>query len=128
MNLEQHSVQQFHETFDITVGQVPHMPSEKDAALRVKLIQEELNELAEALTQHDVVEIADAIGDILYVTYGAAVTCGMDMKPLFAEIHRSNMTKIGGHKNEDGKWVKPSTYERPKLLPILEAQGYKVPE
>jgi predicted HAD superfamily Cof-like phosphohydrolase len=121
----QQMVQEFHETFDIPVESIPMIPSEKVKSLRVKLIQEELNELEEALDNNDMVEVADALGDILYVVFGSAVSIGINVEPIFNEVHRSNMTKVGGHKNEDGKWIKPATYERPNLVPILLAQGWK---
>lgn len=125
MMYEQICVEDFHKEFNININTVPCIPDEKDQVLRVKLIQEELTELAEAFKNNDVVEVADALGDLMYVVLGAAVTCGINIEPIFMEIHRSNMTKKGGYKNEDGKWVKPTTYEPAKLLPILERQGYK---
>lgn len=121
----QQMVQTFHETFEIPVERVPVIPSESIKNLRVKLIAEELEELAEAFTENDLVEVADALGDILYVVFGSAVACGINVEPIFNEVHRSNMTKVGGHKNEDGKWIKPAHYERPNLVPILMAQGWR---
>lgn len=125
MMYEQYSVEDFHKEFDLTINKTPCIPEEKEQKLRVKLIEEELKELQEGFKNHDVVEVADALGDLLYVVLGAAVTCGMDLEPIFFETHRSNMTKKGGYKNADGKWVKPATYEPVNLLPILERQGYK---
>lgn len=122
---EQVCVEDFHREFGITINHIPCIPIEKDSTLRVSLIQEELDELKDALTKRDVVEVADAIGDILYVTLGCAVTCGIDIERVFHEIHRSNMTKKGGHRAESGKWIKPDTYEPAQLLPILTRQGYK---
>ena len=57
------------------------------------------------------------------VVYGTAVSYGIDMKPVFQEVQRSNMSKVGGHKREDGKWVKPPTYSPADITPILEKQG-----
>jgi predicted HAD superfamily Cof-like phosphohydrolase len=54
--------------------------------------------------------------------YGAAVSYGIDMEPVFNEVHRSNMSKVGGHKREDGKWVKPATYSKACLEPIIQLQ------
>jgi len=121
---EQQMVQEFHEAFGITVNDRPTVPSVKDRVLRVELIEEELEELETALAQGDLVGVADAIGDLLYVAYGTAVTCGLDMEPIVEEIHRSNMTKVGGHKSPTGKWIKPDTYTPPRLFPILRAQGW----
>lgn len=125
MMYEQVCVEDFHLEFGISIEQAPCIPNEKDSTLRVELIEEELIELKDGLAAKDVVEVADAIGDLLYVVLGCAVSCGIDMEPIFREIHRSNMTKKGGHKAENGKWIKPDTYEPPKLLPILIAQGYR---
>jgi len=58
----------------------------------------------------------------LYVVYGTAVSYGIDMKPVFQEVHRSNLSKVGGYKRADGKWMKPPTYSPAKLEQILEAQ------
>jgi predicted HAD superfamily Cof-like phosphohydrolase len=123
MMYEQLCVNHFHNTFGITVAAEPQLPTEKDCELRVRLIQEELDELKEAFANKDLVEIADALGDILYVTLGAAETCGIDLEPIFMEVHRSNMSKVGGYKREDGKWVKPATYSPACIAPILDAQS-----
>lgn len=125
MMYEQICVQDFHEEFGISIENKPCLPDEKITDLRVSLITEELDELVEAFDNYDIVEVADALGDLMYVILGAAVSCGIDLEPVFMEIHRSNMTKKGGYKAENGKWIKPATYEPAKLLPILIAQGYK---
>lgn len=125
MMYEQICVEDFHTEFGIQINRTPCIPDEKEQKLRVKLIQEELDELKEAFEKNDVVEVADALADLMYVVLGSAVTCGVNIEPVFMEVHRSNMTKKGGYKDEHGKWVKPKTYEPAKLLPILERQGYK---
>ena len=58
------------------------------------------------------------MADLLYVVYGTAVSYGIDMDPVFREVHRSNMSKVGGYKREDGKWVKPPTYSPAVIEPI----------
>lgn len=122
---EQVCVEDFHKAFHIIVNTMPCIPENPiDVNLRVGLIQEELQELDDALRAHNVVEVADALGDMMYVVLGCAVSCGIDLEPIFREIHRSNMTKVGGYKRDDGKWMKPSTYEPAQLLPILRRQGY----
>ena len=125
MTPEQAMVQQFHEAFDILRQPTPKVPDRATCRLRVRLIREEAKELKEAFKDKDIVEVADALGDLLYVVYGAAVSCGLDMEPIFQEIHRSNMTKVGGHKRADGKWVKPATYSRPDLKPIIKKMSQK---
>lgn len=122
MTDEQHMVAAFHRTFDIMIGPGPTIPDEATRALRVRLIEEEFHELQDALAREDVTAVAKELADLLYVVYGTAVSCGIDMEPVFREVHRSNMTKVGGHKRADGKWVKPSTYSPAELEAILGSQ------
>jgi predicted HAD superfamily Cof-like phosphohydrolase len=63
--------------------------------------------------------MVDALCDLLYVTYGAAVDLGVDLQPFFAEVHRSNMAKVGGRKREDGKWLKPAGWTPPDIAGLL---------
>ena len=125
MTDEQRMVAEFHETFDIAVETVPRVPDEATRSLRVRLIQEEFDELQAALDQRDAAAVAKELADLLYVVYGTAVSCGIDMEPVFREVHRSNMSKIGGHKRADGKWVKPPTYSPARIEPILASQSGK---
>jgi predicted HAD superfamily Cof-like phosphohydrolase len=118
-------VQEFHEQFDIHVSPTPSVPDEPTKILRKRLIQEEFEELQEAMDEKDLPSIAKELADLLYVVYGTAVSLGIDMEPIFKEVHRSNMSKVGGYKREDGKWVKPSTYSPASLDKILEDQIVK---
>jgi len=120
---EQVLVEAFHRTFDILANPVPTVVDRRTRELRVKLIQEEFDELKEALAAEDLSSIAKEIADLLYVVYGTAVSYGIDMDPVFREVHRSNMTKVGGYKREDGKWVKPTTYSPARIDPIMVEQG-----
>ena len=121
MNAEQKMVLEFHKTFlPDEVSEKPTLALTQFHELRVKLIDEENEELKEGLEENNLEKVADAIADLLYVVYGTAVTFGIDMEPIFKEVHRSNMTKKGGYLREDGKWVKPETYDPPNLNPILE--------
>lgn len=122
MNIEEKQVLEFHKTFELAIAKKPAIPDEATQKLRIALIQEELDELARAFAEKDVVDVADALADLLYVTYGAAVACGIDIDPVFQEVHRSNMTKVGGHKRADGKWVKPPTYTPANIPPVLARQ------
>lgn len=91
------------------------------------LIEEEAAELRAAVEASDLVEIADAVADLIWVTLEAAMTLGIPIEPVFAEIHRSNLTKIDTDRvtvNAVGKIVKGPTFSPPELLPILEAHGY----
>src|SRR5574341_14549 len=123
MSDEQRMVTEFHRGFDVVVGSSPSIPDAGTCALRVNLIQEEFAELCEALAQRDVEAVAKELADLLYVVYGTAVSCGIDMAPVFREVHRSNMSKVGGHKRADGKWLKPPDYSPARLQPMLAAQG-----
>jgi predicted HAD superfamily Cof-like phosphohydrolase len=118
-------VQEFHEQFDIHVSPTPSVPDEPTKILRKRLIQEEFEELQEAMDEKDLPSIAKELADLLYVVYGTAVSLGIDMEPIFKEVHRSNMSKVGGYKREDGKWVKPATYSPATLDRILEDQIMK---
>ncbi len=115
-------VREFHKQFEIHVSPTPSIPDEPTQTLRKRLIQEEFDELQEAMQEKDLPSIAKELADLLYVVYGTAVSLGIDMEPVFQEVHRSNMSKVGGHKREDGKWVKPPTYSPASLEKILEAQ------
>ncbi|MDP1769424.1 MAG: MazG nucleotide pyrophosphohydrolase domain-containing protein [Nitrospirota bacterium] len=119
---EQGMVEAFHRNFDIVVSPVPTIVDGRTRELRVRLIQEEFDELKEALASDDLSSIAKEMADLLYVVYGTAVSYGIEMQPVFQEVHRSNMSKVGGYKREDGKWVKPATYSPASIEPILAEQ------
>ena len=118
-------VQAFHRMFDIMVQRAPTVVDERTRALRERLIQEEFDELKEAMAKDDLPAIAKEMADLLYVVYGTAVSYGIDMDPVFREVHRSNMSKVGGYKREDGKWVKPAAYSPAAIAPILAEQSLR---
>lgn len=122
MTEAQKMVEAFHRTFDIIASERPSLIDERTKALRIRLIQEEFEELKEAMAQDDLPSIAKEMADLLYVVYGTAVSYGIDMDRVFREVHRSNMSKVGGCKREDGKWVKPPTYSPAVIAPILAEQ------
>lgn len=122
MTDQQRMVAEFHRTFNVLIGAFPTVPDEATQRLRLRLIQEEFDELKEAFRHGDDAAIAKELADLLYVVYGTAVSCGIDMELVFREVHRSNMSKVGGHKREDGKWVKPPTYSPASVGPILAEQ------
>lgn len=113
--------------FMVAMGQgapdKPTMAPEEVAQLRFRLIDEELTEFHEAQQNDDIIGIADAIADLLYVVYGAAIAYGIDADACFAEVHRSNMSKLGEDGKpiyrEDGKVMKGPSYSPPNLTPIL---------
>lgn len=115
-------VAQFHKLFGHPVNTVPALVSEVQAELRLDLIREELQELEYAVHTDNIIEIADALTDILYVTYGAAHAYGIDVDACFDEVQRSNMSKAGPDGpiyREDGKILKGPNYSEPDLKPIL---------
>lgn len=122
MTDEQQMVEEFHRKFEILVQTTPSDLTDESKRLRIRLIQEEFEELKESMASGDLASIAKEIADLLYVVYGTAVSYGIDMEPVFREVHRSNLSKIGGYKRDDGKWVKPATYSPARVEPILEAQ------
>lgn len=130
----------------------PGIPTLESRLLRVKLIAEELSEFAKASEIHcairiggeffsynhtyaphgmdaepvPVVDAADALADLLYVVYGAAVAWGIKIDPVFGAVHNANMDKFapGSYARPDGKWMKPSGWEPPDIPGVLAAQGW----
>jgi len=122
MNSEQRSVLDFHKVIEAWSAATPSVPPTSVRRLRVKLIEEEFEEYREASEACDVVEVADALADLLYVVYGAALAWGIDMERVFAEVHRSNMTKQGGPIRADGKRLKPPDWQPPDLATVISEQ------
>lgn len=127
MTPEQKAVKEFHEVMGMEDHKTPTLVDAETAGLRIAIIAEEFNELIKGIAKEDLVEIADALGDILYVVYGCANAYGIDMEPIFNEIHDSNMKKIDPETGkvryrEDGKVLKPEGWKKPRLAPIIEAQ------
>ena len=127
MTNEQAMVEAFHSKFEIVVQTSPMDLNEETKHLRVRLIQEEFDELKEAMAAGNLAAVAKEMADLLYVTYGTAVSYGIDMEPVFREVHRSNLSKVGGYKRADGKWVKPLTYSPADIESIVEVQRAPLP-
>ena len=112
-------VRKFMETFGQEVKKKAEFPNEKIMALRYDLIKEELEELKLAIDNNDIKEVADALTDILYVTYGAGHAFGINLDKCFNEVQNSNMSKLGldGKPifNEKGKVMKGPNYFKPDL-------------
>ena len=112
-------VKTFMETFGQEVKNKPSFSSDKINNLRYELIREELDELREALNNKDLLEVADALTDILYVTYGAGHAFGIDLDSCFEEVQQSNMSKLDKYGkpiyNESGKVMKGPNYFKPNL-------------
>ena len=113
------SVRKFMQTFGQEVRTKASFPKDKITKLRIDLIKEELSELEEAIEKQDIKEVADALTDILYVTYGAGHSFGIDLDKCFAEVQNSNMSKLGLDgkpiTNEHGKVMKGPKYFKPNL-------------
>jgi predicted HAD superfamily Cof-like phosphohydrolase len=117
-------VRTFMETFGQMVRTSPKFPDEKTMQLRFDLIKEELGELEEAMKTKNLKEIADALTDILYVTYGAGYAYGVNLDKCFKEVQRANMSKLGKDGkpifNEKGKVMKGPNYIAPDLKKFVE--------
>ena len=109
----------FMKTFGQEVKDEPSFSSDKINQLRISLINEELNELKEAMENKDLLEVADALTDILYVTYGAGHALGINLDKCFEEVQNSNMSKLDDNGNpiynEQGKVMKGPNYFKPDL-------------
>ena len=114
----------FMETFGQRVTTKPQFPDEKTMQLRYDLIKEELSELEEAMKTKNLKEIADALTDILYVTYGAGYAYGINLDNCFKEVQRANMSKLGNDGkpifNDKGKVMKGPNYSAPNLKQFIE--------
>ena len=117
-------VKKFMETFGQRVRTKPQFPDEKTMQLRYDLIKEELNELDVAMKTKNLKEIADALTDILYVTYGAGYAYGINLDKCFEEVQRANMSKLGEDGkpifNEKGKVMKGPNYTKPDLSKFVK--------
>tara|TARA_B100000029_G_C17330643_1_gene871540 strand:- start:205 stop:573 length:369 start_codon:yes stop_codon:yes gene_type:complete len=116
-------VKQFMTTFGQEVKETPGFPDDNIVNLRIKLIEEELQELKDAVKNKDIIEVADALTDILVVTYGAAAAWGLKIDKCFNEVHRSNMSKLSEEGkpiyNEYGKVLKGPNYSPPNLKKLI---------
>ena len=114
----------FMKTFGQEVKSKPSFSTEKINKLRLDLIKEELDELKEAMDNKDLLEVADALTDILYVTYGAGHAFGIDLNKCFEEVQNSNMSKLDENGkpiyNEQGKVMKGPKYFKPDLTKFLK--------
>lgn len=117
-------VRDFHQAFDLPIGECPEFPKEQSAReLRKNLLKEEYEEYLEAEANDDIVEVADALADIIYIALGTAVHYGIPLDKVFEEVHRSNMAKLGEDgkpiRREDGKVLKPAGWTPPNIKNIL---------
>lgn len=127
MKKQLHKVQEFHEMFKLGVEKTPVSILENNKAkLRYELMKEENEEYIEAVENNDLIEVADALGDMLYILCGTILEHGMSdlIETVFDEIHRSNMSKLGEDGKpvyrEDGKVMKGPNYFRPDISKIID--------
>jgi len=117
-------VKTFMNTYGQEIKDNASFPDKKIVQLRIDLIQEELNELKDAINNNDIIEVADALTDILYVTYGAGHSFGINLDKCFNEVQDSNMSKLDENKqpiyNDNGKVMKGPNYFPPNLKKIIE--------
>lgn len=128
MSLEA-QVRQFNHVYKVPTSSKPRLPEPQEGVRLFNLIIEELEELKEAIAKGDIVETADALADILYVTAQQAVTLGFPVEALLREVQRSNMSKLGEDGEpifrEDGKVLKGPNFSEPDLKSILIKHGYE---
>lgn len=119
-------VREFHQKFNHPIELAPKWPEITLVDLREDLIREEFEELQEAIEDRDIVAVADALTDMLYVIYGMGHVMGINLDACFAEVHRSNMTKLGKDGKpiyrEDGKVLKGPNFEKPDLEGVLNVR------
>jgi NTP pyrophosphatase (non-canonical NTP hydrolase) len=124
MNVAQRQVQDFIQAAIANGAKqvISEEPALVQTDFRLRLIVEEVDELSTAIDEDDIIGAIDALCDILYVVYGAAVSWGIDIEPFFDEVHKSNMDKFkpGFSVREDGKFIKPEDWKPPNLKLILE--------
>lgn len=117
----QDAVREFHVALGLPIGD-ERAPCLTNGKLRIKLLKEEFKELRRAIRKGDLVEACDALEDIRYVIDGCGVEWGVDLEPVFAEVHRTNMLKAGGPRRRDGKVMKPEGWQPPDIETVLKRQ------
>lgn len=120
----QRLVGEFHDAIGEQSPISPTMPDEKTRMLRARLISEEAQETIDALLAGDLVEAVDGLADMLYVVFGTADALGVDLDPVFEEVHRTNLAK-GNKRDEHGKVRKPANWEPPRIRELLEKMGWQ---
>jgi predicted HAD superfamily Cof-like phosphohydrolase len=113
---------EFHEVFDLPRSAVPRVPPGETAVVRQRLLEEEVGEVAEAVEARDLAAVAHELADVVYVAYGTALTYGIDLDAVIAEVHRANMSKLGPDGRPvmlNGKVQKGPAYRPPRIAPLI---------
>jgi hypothetical protein len=116
------AVDAFHEAFGLLRAETPQLPAEPARQLRIDLLYEEYCEYLKGEEEDDLVQIADALADLIYIACGTAVAYGIPLDKVFAEVHRSNMAKLVDGKvirREDGKVLKPAGWTSPDVKGVM---------
>lgn len=117
------AVREFHTTFDLARNDVPTWPPAELAALRQRLLVEETAEVGEAVAGDDLAAVAQELADVVYIAYGTALTYGIDLDAVIAEVHRANMSKLDENGRPlyraDGKVAKSTRYQPPDIRGAL---------
>lgn len=126
----QQKVKEFTKAFYCYCAEKTELPSDISLRdVRIKLLKEEFEEYLKGEDENDLVQIADALGDMLYIIFGTAIAYGLNLKPIFEEIHNSNMTKLDDNGKpifrEDGKVLKSKNYRPPNIAKIIMQQIVK---
>ena len=119
----QKDILEFHVACSHYTANSPSIPPLPISKLRYSLIREEMEETLQALFEDDLIGIADGIADSIVVLLGTAVSYGIDIQPVWDEVHKTNMAKLGGGKRGDGKSLKPEGWQPPDIKSILISQG-----
>ena len=114
----QEMVEEFHRKYGVYQEPNPELPSNHLVIGRIRLLLEEASELAKGFHENDIEQVADALADLAYIVYGTAAICGIQLDPVIAEVHRSNMTKEPG----DFKPRKGPAYDPPRIWDVLGKQ------
>ena len=113
---------EFSKEFNQHIGSTPKVPRDGVKVLRQCLIREEVEETIKAIEENDLVEIADGIADSIVVLLGTAIAYGIDIRPIWDEVHKTNMAKVGGEVRPDGKQLKPEGWVAPDIQNLLDEQ------
>lgn len=114
---------EFHKAMGLEVGpKVPEVPSRKTVDLKMRILTEEYLELIDGVRDGSLTGVADACADLIYVTVGLALAYGIDLRPVWREVHQANLAKAGGPKRSDGKQLKGPNWRPPDIVGVLARQ------